>query len=77
MSLHGYFMGDSVIASAVLDRLLHHSHVLNIRGRDTGSGKNATRGSSGRIVCWELPWQRQLSLPRMTESSDQNQMDQS
>ena len=24
--------GDSVIASAVLDRLLHHSHVLNIRG---------------------------------------------
>ena len=25
-------MGDAVIASAVLDRLLHHSHVLNIRG---------------------------------------------
>ena len=25
-------LGDSVIASAVLDRLLHHSHVLNIRG---------------------------------------------
>ena len=25
-------MGDTVIASAVLDRLLHHSHVLNIRG---------------------------------------------
>ena len=24
--------GDSVIASAVLDRLRHHSHVLNIRG---------------------------------------------
>ena len=24
--------GDTVIASVVLDRLLHHSHVLNIRG---------------------------------------------
>lgn len=25
-------MGDTVIASAILDRLLHHNHVLNIRG---------------------------------------------
>ena len=25
-------LGDTVIASAILDRLLHHSHVLNIRG---------------------------------------------
>ena len=24
--------GHSVIASTVLDRLLHHSHVLNVRG---------------------------------------------
>ena len=28
----GELLGDSVIASAVLDRPLHHSHVLNIRG---------------------------------------------
>ena len=27
----GELLGDTVIASAVLDRLLHHSHVLNIR----------------------------------------------
>lgn len=26
------FAGDPVIASAILDRLLHHSHVINIRG---------------------------------------------
>ena len=26
------FGGDPVIASAILDRLLHHSHVINIRG---------------------------------------------
>ena len=25
-------MGDTVIASAILDRLTHHSHVLNIGG---------------------------------------------
>ena len=28
----GEFLGDTVIASAILDRPLHHSHVLNIRG---------------------------------------------
>ena len=25
-------MGDPVLASAVLDRLLHHAHTINIRG---------------------------------------------
>jgi DNA replication protein DnaC len=28
----GELLGDAVIATAILDRLLHHSHVLNIRG---------------------------------------------
>ena len=28
----GELLGDTFIASAVLDRMLHHSHVLNIRG---------------------------------------------
>jgi len=28
----GELLGDMVIATAILDRLLHHSHVLNIRG---------------------------------------------
>ena len=28
----GQPLGDTVIASAVLDRLLHHRHVINIRG---------------------------------------------
>ena len=28
----GELLGDTVITSAILDRLLHHSHVLNIRG---------------------------------------------
>lgn len=28
----GEVLGDPVIASAILDRLLHHSHVINIRG---------------------------------------------
>ena len=28
----GQIFGDKVIASAILDRLLHHSHVINIKG---------------------------------------------
>lgn len=28
----GELLGDTVVATAILDRLLHHSHVLNIRG---------------------------------------------
>jgi len=28
----GEVLGDNVIATAILDRLLHHSHVINIRG---------------------------------------------
>jgi len=28
----GELMGDTVLATAVLDRLLHHCHVINIRG---------------------------------------------
>ena len=28
----GEMLGDTVIATAILNRLLHHSHVINIRG---------------------------------------------
>jgi DNA replication protein DnaC len=30
-------MSDTVIATAILDRLLHQAHVINIRGEPTGS----------------------------------------
>ena len=30
--IRGKVLGDTVVASAILDRLLHHSHVLSIRG---------------------------------------------
>ena len=30
--LQGEVLGDPVVATAVLDRLLHHSHVLTIKG---------------------------------------------
>ncbi|MGI6187277.1 IS21-like element helper ATPase IstB [Paenibacillus ginsengihumi] len=29
----GELFGDSVLASAILDRLLHHAHIVNIRGQ--------------------------------------------
>jgi DNA replication protein DnaC len=28
----GEVLGDTVVATAILDRLLHHSHILTIRG---------------------------------------------
>lgn len=33
LSKWGEIFGDTVIANAILDRLLHHSHVINIAGR--------------------------------------------
>ena len=27
------FAGDEVMVTAILDRLLHHSHVINVKGR--------------------------------------------
>jgi len=41
----GELLVDLIIATAILGRLLHHSHLLNIVARATGSGKNAERGS--------------------------------
>jgi DNA replication protein DnaC len=29
---HRTVFGDAVVATAILDRLLHHSHVITIRG---------------------------------------------
>jgi DNA replication protein DnaC len=29
----GELLGDPILATAVLDHLLHHSHVINIRGQ--------------------------------------------
>lgn len=33
LSRWGEIFGDSVLANAILDRLLHHSNVINIVGR--------------------------------------------
>lgn len=32
MSEWGTIFGDAVVATAILDRLLHHGHVITIRG---------------------------------------------
>ncbi len=53
--------GDEVLAAAILDRLLHRSHVLNIKGRsyrlrdleDTADkGERQTRETFGAAI-WE------------------------
>ena len=40
----GELLGDTVIASAILDRLLHHSHVLNILGESYRLRENRQAG---------------------------------
>ena len=43
----GELLGDSVIAAAILDRLLHHSHVFNIRGESYRLTEKRTAGLLG------------------------------
>ena len=38
-------VGDAVAATAILDRLLHHSHVLMITARATGCGRSGVLGA--------------------------------
>ena len=47
----GELLGDTVIASAILDRLLHHSHVLNIPARATVFVRSAMPDYSAPITC--------------------------
>ena len=68
----GELLGDSVIASAVLDRLLHHSHVLNIRARATGSGRNARRGYSRRNNTSAQRRRRPATTMRTDQIAEQN-----
>ena len=41
--------GDAVVATAILDRLLHHSHVLNDHRRELPAAREASRRRAGRI----------------------------
>jgi len=45
----GEVLGDSVIATAVLDRLLHHSHVPNIRGESYRLREKKRAGFLGTV----------------------------
>ena len=49
----GELLGDTVIATAILDRLLHHSHVLNIRGESYRLKDKSQAGllTSYRLLC--------------------------
>ena len=67
----GELLSDTVIASAVLDRL-HHSHVLNIRGRASGSRRNAKRGSSRRNSISPLRRRRPATTTPTDKVADQN-----
>lgn len=44
----GEVLGDAVVATAILDRLLHHSHTLNIRGESYRLREKKRAGLFGR-----------------------------
>ena len=43
-------MGDEVIAAAILDRLLHHSHVISIRGQSYRLRDKLTAAASAPLI---------------------------
>jgi DNA replication protein DnaC len=45
----GDVLGDPVVATAILDRLLHHSHILNIRGESYRLKEKKRAGLFGRL----------------------------
>ncbi len=49
----GEVVGDTVIATAILDRLLHHSHVINIRGESYRLREKRRAGLFGSRVLSE------------------------
>ena len=63
-------------ASAVLDQLLHHSHVLNIRGRAPDSGRNDRLGCSRRNSIWPFRGRKPTTTTRTDKLADQNQVGQ-
>ena len=69
----GELLGDAVIASAVLDRLLHHSHVLNIPGESYRLREKRQAGLfSSHHLLGAGERQRQLHRHRLTHSLDIN-----
>ena len=45
----GDVFGNRIIATAILDRLLHHAITINVRGNSYGSKTSSRRGSSSRL----------------------------
>ena len=58
----GDVLGDPVVATAILDRLLHHSHILNIRGESYRLKEKKRAGLFGR-----------LPIPTATEQPSEHQ----
>jgi hypothetical protein len=47
-------MNDTVIATAILDRLLHHAHIINIRG-DSYRLKSRIKGGVKVVPPADIP----------------------
>ena len=67
----GELLGDSVIASAVLDRLLHHSRVLNIRGESYRLREKRQAGYSRRNTTSAQRRRRPATTTRTDQIAEQ------
>ena len=68
----GELLGDSVIASAVLDRLLHHSHVLNIPRRELPAQRETPGGTIPVATATQhIAGGGRRQLRRLTEIAEQ------
>jgi DNA replication protein DnaC len=69
----GDVLGDPVVATAILDRLLHHSHVLNIRGESYRLKEKRRAGLFGRSLVTPSELQPDQIQPDEKEGVGQSQ----
>lgn len=60
----GEVLGDAVIATAVLDRLIHHSYVINIRGESYRLREKKRAGWTPPLSPLSLQGERGDSSPK-------------
>ncbi len=65
----GELMNDTVIATAILDRLLHHAHIINIRG-ESYRLKSRIKGGVRVVPPADLPGLDNMSRGVQTKTGD-------
>ena len=50
----GEILGDAMVAAALIDRLIHHAHIITLKGKSYRLGERGTAGAPaiGLPGCW-------------------------